>query len=96
MEGLTGTGSLQEFLQTLRFFLGLVLIVGGLASSLLFWSLVLDFLALGRRKLVEVDMDGVWVPVPCKKEMVSLAVPLFFLALSFVFFFLSYLLMSSD
>ena len=95
MAGLTGTGSFQEVLEVLRLFLGLVFVVGWLASTFLFWFLIFDFLTLGKKKVVEVEVDGVLVPAPCKKEMISLAVPLFFLALSFFFFLLSYLLMTS-
>jgi hypothetical protein len=94
MAGLTDTEKLQEILQVLRLFLGLVFVIGWLASTFLFWFLILDFLAIGKRKVVEVEVDGVLVPAPCKKEMISLAVPFFFLAVSFVLFFLSYLLLS--
>jgi hypothetical protein len=94
--GLTDTENLQEAFQMLRVFLGFVFIVGWLSSTMLFWFLIFDFLSLGKRRVVEVEVDGVPVPVPCKKEMVSLAVPFFFLAVSLVFFFLSYLVMPSD
>jgi hypothetical protein len=96
MAGLTDTEKLQEILQVLRLFLGLVFVVGWLASTFLFWFLILDFLAIGKRKAVEVEVDGVLVPAPCKKEMISFAVPVFFLAVSFVFFLFSYLLMTFD
>jgi hypothetical protein len=96
MAGLTDTEKLQEILQVLRLFLGLVFVIGWLASTFLFWFLILDFLTLGKRKVVEVEVDGVLVPAPCKKEMISFAVPVFFLAVSFVFFLLSYLLMTFD
>jgi hypothetical protein len=76
MAGFADTGNLQEALQMLRLFLGFVFIVGWIASTVLFWFLIFDFLALGKRKVVEVEVDGVTVPVPCKKEMVSLC-PLF-------------------
>jgi len=90
--GLTDTEKLQEVLQVLRLFLGLVFVVGWLASTFLFWFLILDFLTLGKRKVVEVG--GVPVPAPCKKEMVCLSVPFLFLAVSFVLFLLSYFLMT--
>jgi hypothetical protein len=96
MVGLIDTENLQEAFRALRVFLGFVFMVGWLASTLLFWFLIFDFLSLGKRKVVEVEVDGVSVPVPCKKEMVSLVVPFFFLAVSLVFFFFSYLLMPSD
>jgi len=88
-------GILQEALDMAKLFLGLLFVVGWLASTLLFWSLTFDFLALRKRKVVEAEVDGVLVPAPCKKDMVSLAVPFFFLAISFVFFFLSYFFMRS-
>ncbi len=94
MAGLTGTGSFQEVLGVLRFFLGLVFTVGWLASALLFWFLIFELLTLRKRKSVEVEVGGVPVPVPCKKGMVCLSVPLLFLAISFVLFLLSYLLMA--
>ena len=94
MAGLTGTGIFQEVLEVLRVFLGLVFIVGWLASTFLFWFLLFEFMTLRKRKPVEVDVDGVPVPVPCKKEMVCLSVPFLFLAASFVLFLLSYFLMT--
>jgi hypothetical protein len=96
MAGLVDTENIQEAFRALRVFLGFVFIVGWLTSTLLFWFLIFDFLAIGKRKVVEVEVDGVPVPVPCKREMASLFVPFFFLAVSLVFFFFSYLLMPSD
>jgi len=94
MVGLTDAENLQEVLQMLSLFLGLVFVVGWLASTLFFWFLIFDFLTLRKNRVAEVEVDGVLVPAPYKKEMVSLAVPFLFLAMSFVFFFLSYLLLS--
>jgi len=101
MAGLVDTENIQEAFRALRVFLGLMFIVGWLASTLLFWFLIFDFLTIGKRKAVEVEVDGVPVPAPCKREickreMASLVVPFFFLAVSLVFFFFSYLLMPSD
>jgi hypothetical protein len=96
MTGLADMLNLQGAFQVLRVFLSLVFIVGWIASTMLFWFLIFDFLALRKRKVVEVEVDGVPVPVPCKKEMVSLVIPFFFLAVSLVFFLLSYLLLPSD
>jgi len=96
MAGLVDTENIQEAFRALRVFLSFVFIVGWLASTLLFWFLIFDFLTIGKRKAVEVEVDGVPVPAPCKREMASLVVPFFFLAVSLVFFFFSYLLMPSD
>jgi hypothetical protein len=98
MAGLVDTENIQEAFRALRVLLSFVFIVGWLASTLLFWFLILDFLTIGKRKVVEVEVevDGVPVPAPCRGEMVSLVFPFFFLAVSLVFFFFSYLLMPSD
>jgi hypothetical protein len=74
MAGVVGTENLQEALKVLRLFLSFVFIVGWLSSTTLFWFLTLDFLSLEKRGVVEVEVDGFPVPVPCKKEMVSLVV----------------------
>jgi hypothetical protein len=95
---LTNTENLPAFSQLLRFFLGSVLIVGWLASTLLFWfhifDFIIDLLTLGKRKAVRGESDGVPNSALCEEEttsLVSLVVPLFFLSLSLFFFTLSYL-----
>ncbi len=96
MVSLANVENLQETFRMLRVFLGFVFILGWLASTFLFWLLTFDFLLLGKRRVVEVEVDGVQVPVPLKKEIVSLVVPFLFLVASFVFFFLAYFLIPSD
>jgi len=103
MADLANTENLPAFSQLLRLFLGSVLIAGWLASTLLFWFHIFDFivdlLTLGRRKMVEEKDEGVPTPVPYKEEKISFAVlivPFFFLSLSLFFFTLSYLFISFD
>jgi len=83
MAGLTGTEYFQEALEVQRVLLGFVFIVGWLVSSIPFWSLFFEFLALRKEPL--------WYVVVMVVYLVCLAIFSVFLFYNSIAFILSFL-----